>query len=580
MTDTISSDPSPPDTSPAAASVDSEAHARRLTAALRAVADGVILLDAEGRIDEVNPAGAALLGIARGELIGHRIDDLVDLTDEQDQEVDLAGPRRRGDGLTLVEGTQLTRRLGGGQLIVEGRQLPLDDGGAALVLRDVGDRQRMTHKLSRAAQFDALTGLLNRESFDQHLLDAIDSGDDFVLGHLDLDRFQLVNETCGHSAGDALLQWVASLVRESVSGADVVARTGGDEIGLLLRGDLDQASHRADEIHTALREFRFVWQAHSLKVAASIGLVPVATDLGGLQDHCAAADRACQLAKQHGRGRTEVYRQDAEEIRRQRGWMSWVVRARRALDDDHFVLWWQRLEPLQAASPHKPLYEILVRLRDDDGRIRSAGEFLPAVERFGLAPHLDRWMIRHALQTLARHPELLDIAEAVTINLSGASLDVPDLAAYVEDELAASGIDGSRIGFEITETAAVQSLEQAQTMIERLRGCGVRWLLDDFGSGMSSYGYLRELPIDYLKIDGKIVTDARSGPLGRTMVESIHQIGHVIGARTVAEHVDGDDLLQMMGALGIDYVQGYHVDEPGPMVPAATTDAAAPPRRR
>ena len=306
-----------------------------------------------------------------------------------------------------------------------------------------------------------------------------------------------------------------------------------------------------------------MWQDRSFSVDLSIGLVPFDPDLGGAEELLLAAEKACSLAKAQGRGRSQVFRHDADELRERQGLAQWAMRIRQALEENHFVLHWQRIRPLQQGLGRPLFFEVLIRLRDRDGRLRFPGEFLPAAERFTLAGAIDRWVVREACELLTRQPpEFLAALETVSINLSGVSVGDRAMLDYILAQLDRSGCPADRLCFEITETAAVSNLHRAVQMIEALRERGCRWALDDFGSGMASYRYLSELPVDYIKIDGKIVAEMLSSPLSWTMVQSIHQLAHVMGARTIAERIENAEVLAELERLGLDYGQGFFLDKP------------------
>lgn len=547
----------------------------RLRVVAATVGDAVLLLDAEGRIDALNPAAERLTGWCRDDAKGSFLLDLVPILDALDEEITLDAALRPGDTLNLDESSMLERR-GGDRIPVEGSITPVWSptktlDGLVVVLRDVGDRQRLAQRLARASSYDTLTGLLNREGFDLHLQESFErrlrsqGGDLDVLCHMDLDQFKVVNDTCGHAAGDMLMQWTASLIRERLGRGDVLGRVGGDEFGLLIRDtSLEKAMALADEIHSALAIFRFIWQDASFQVGTSLGMVPVTPEHEDAAQLYAAAERACYLAKQQGRGRTQLYRSDADEVVRHQGQMDWVVRLRQALDEGLFELHWQRIVPMRPVVADAPLlFEVLLRLRRRDGTLHHPGEFIPAAERFGLMPEIDVWVVSHLLRLLARQrPEFLDQLGFCTINLSGASVGRPEVLRKIEHELEHSSVSGEKLCFEITETAAVSNLESAVTMIERLHRRRCKWALDDFGAGMASYGYLQQLPVDFVKIDGNIVADVIRNPLSKAVVRSIHDIAHVMDARTIAEFVESPELWEALVDIGLDFAQGFHIDRP------------------
>lgn len=559
-----------------------EIEAESLRGTFEALAEALFVTDEFGAVDYVNSAGLDLLGCTLEAVLGRPLREVLVLVDGDDElapEAALDITPCLQDGLRIYFDDLYLRRDDGRRRPIEGSATAIRVGGrggrgekiqgVALLLLDAKKRQHQTQRWQRAAIYDALTGLLNREAFTEHLARAREAerrgiSRGHVLLHLDLDQFQVITDACGHAAGNQLIQWVASLVRERLRDDDVLARLGGDEFGLLVpRTSVDGALQLAGEIHAALSFFRFVWQDRSFSVDLSIGLVPFDPDLGGAEELLLAAEKACSLAKAQGRGRSQVFRHDADELRERQGLAQWAMRIRQALEENHFVLHWQRIRPLQQGLGRPLFFEVLIRLRDRDGRLRFPGEFLPAAERFTLAGAIDRWVVHEACELLTRQPpEFLAALETVSINLSGVSVGDRAMLDYILAQLDRSGCPADRLCFEITETAAVSNLHRAVQMIEALRERGCRWALDDFGSGMASYRYLSELPVDYIKIDGKIVAEMLSSPLSWTMVQSIHQLAHVMGARTIAERIENAEVLAELERLGLDYGQGFFLDKP------------------
>lgn len=566
---------------------------RQTYAALVALAEAVVVVDHEEIVDFVNPAAERLLGRDRRDVVGNPLSELLKVSDhamEGAAALDLAPCLRDGLRISLDDHLGL-ERPNGEFVAIEGSVSPLRaesvDGsvtGAVLLLQDVSDQRLMTRRLDRAARFDQLTGLLNRKGFEQHVGESLaaakqasespdtsGAAETFdVLYYLDLDLFKVVNDTCGHAAGDMLVEWTASLIRERLGDDDVLARLGGDEFGLLVQGtSMEDAQRLSEELHQTLRNFRFVWQDKSFIVGVSTGLVPVTGEFDDAADLLGAADKACYLAKRNGRGRTQIYRKDSEDVRRHQVQMSWIVKLQRALDEDLFELHWQRILPLEAAKDGRRLFfETLVRMRDEEfpAGLAPPTEFLGVAERFGLMPAVDRWVVRHTLRNLAKQPkDLIDQIECVSINLSGATLGDRTLLAFLRREIEtveSAGVPANRVCFEITETAAVSNLKMVSEMMHELRRLDCRWALDDFGSGMSSYNYLRELPVDFVKVDGKIVSEILDSPLSWTILQSINEIAHVIDARTIAEQVETPAVLWELKRMGVDYGQGFHIDRP------------------
>ncbi len=549
-----------------------------MQATLDSIGDAVVTTDATTAATYLNPVAEELLGWRHSDALGKPLAEILRLEHtESGTAVDLELERCLEDGHKLYLGDSFTLTRGDGQrFTIEGNVAAIRDGdgtisGVVVVFQDVSEKQLMSLRLTRAANYDALTGLLNRKAFDHHLQEALDdateSGTSQILCYMDLDQFKVLNDTCGHAAGDQLLQWIASLIRERVRDSDVLARLGGDEFALLLpRCPLATAQRVAEELHGALRNFRFIWQDKNFAVGMSIGLVPVSTEFQDLADLMGAGSHACELAKQKGRRRTQVYQQDDVEIRQHHGQMNWVVRLRQALDENRFRLYWQRIVPISETDDPDLLYEVLLRLEGDGGQIYTPGEFLPVAEGYDLIPAIDRWVVRNTLELLSGQPEqFLRRLECCTLNLSGASLGDGSLLELIEHELARTGFPPRQVCFEITETAAVSNLARAVSMIEQLSARQCRWALDDFGSGMSSYRYLQQLPVHFIKIDGNIVSDMINSPLSRAMVKSINQIGHVKNTRTIAETVTGPAMLADLVEIGVDYAQGFWLERPRPV---------------
>jgi diguanylate cyclase (GGDEF)-like protein/PAS domain S-box-containing protein len=567
---------------------------------LDALSQAVLVTDRHAVVAYVNPAGLDMLGLKADEALGLPLQHVLTLYDgEVDDEMapiaalDLTPCLHEGLRLFVEEVT--LRRRDGRRRPIEGNAAPIRDPrksgaledapivGAVLVLTDTS-RQHKAQRWQRAAIFDGLTGLLNREAFEEHVTKALQRG--LAVGdrcatvlHLDLDQFQVINEACGHLAGDQLILWVASLVRERLRHDDVLSRLGGDEFALLVpETTLEGAMQLAEDIHSAFRFFRFVWQGKSYRIDLSIGIVPFSAGFGSAAEVLGAAEQACSLAKTHGRAKTQIFRRDADELVERQGLAQWAIKIKQALDEDLFVLYWQRIHPLAPPAGGRPLlFETLIRLRDRDGRIHPPGDFLAAAERYDLSQALDRWVVRQTFRAVVRQsPSFHEALDVVTVNLSGASVGDRGMLEFIEQQLDATGCPAERICFEITETAAVSNLHRAVQMIEALRRRGCRWALDDFGSGMASYRYLSELPVDFIKIDGKIVADILSSPLSWTMVQSIHQIAHVMGARTVGERVENAEILEELERLGVDYGQGFHIERPRPLAELEPTPEIVP----
>lgn len=428
---------------------------------------------------------------------------------------------------------------------------------------------RRSHRIAEAtihhlAYHDHLTGLVNRNEFDRRLNAVLTSAknDDFshALLYLDLDQFKVINDTCGHQAGDEMLSQLAVVLRKLVRGNDVLARLGGDEFGLLL-GDcpLDQAKSIAEELREAIGDFRFVWRDKIFSVRVSIGVALITKDSHSADEVLSAADIACYAAKDLGRDRIHVYADDDSDMQRRHTEMQWVSRIKDALDNGQFILYQQKMCSLSRVNGDEGHSEFLIRMLDSDGSIILPGAFIPAAERYGMMPSVDRWVIKSIIDHLVQsHKD-----EGVYfINLSGASLSDDGIFSFIKQEIARSKIPPELLCFEITETAAIASLSNAVEFINEIRSIGCRFALDDFGAGLSSFSYLKTIPVDYLKIDGAFVRDINEDPMNYAIVQAINEIGHVAGLHTVAEYVEDEETLKLLREIGVDLAQGYCIERP------------------
>lgn len=412
---------------------------------------------------------------------------------------------------------------------------------------------------------DALTGLVNRYAFEARLKrvlhDVALRDQNHALLYLDLDQFKLVNDTCGHAAGDELLKQLSLVLSGHIRDNDILARLGGDEFGILLGNcQIPDAVEISGKLLQAINEFRFAWGDKNFTIGGSIGLVPVTTGTMSPEDALRAADMACYAAKEQGRNRVHVCRSDDADLTRSHSEMEWAMRIRRALDEDRFVLHRQIMAPV-ASGENTYREELLLRMRGEDGLLVSPSAFIPAAERFNLMPALDRWVVRTAVQYVSQ----VEMDGLHFINLSGASLSDEAFYQYISDEIGRVGVPPGRICFEITETAAIFNLARAVSFIRKIRSIGCHFALDDFGTGMSSFSYLKAIPVDYLKIDGSFVKGVASDAMDYAIVEAINRIGHVAGLQTIAEFVETQDALDALQKMGVDYAQGYHIHKPAPI---------------
>lgn len=528
---------------------------------LHSLGEAVIRTDVRSRIEYLNPVAERLTGWSDREAHGRPLLEVARLLHDTTREPvpDPAALAQEQGRVTTDTGDALLLARDGTERAIEltAARMP-DEAGTVLALRDVTEMRALSRELAHQATHDSMTGLCNRREFERRLQSALDNtrieGIDYALCYLDLDLFKTVNDTCGHLAGDELLKQLSQLLRSKVRKEDILARIGGDEFALLLQGcSLDKAGEIGESIRLAFRDFRFVWEDKSLDIGASIGVVPVTAASGDLNDVLRAADVACRVAKEDGRNRIHVFRPNDIIVARHQRDIDWVQRLRRAVEQGEFELYGQWILPLGLRANAAPLCEILLQLRDGDDTVLPT-VFLPAAERYHLMPVIDRWVVRSVFQLLRTVCPSTDVC--FNINLSGQSLCDHEFLPFVMREMADSGVPPSCLGFEITETAAVTHMSRAVRLINTLREAGCRFSLDDFGSGLSSFNYLKNMPVDFLKIDGAFVRNCPGDAADLAMVTSINQVAHILGIKTVAEYVESHAISAAMARIGVDYGQG------------------------
>jgi diguanylate cyclase (GGDEF)-like protein/PAS domain S-box-containing protein len=546
---------------------------------LGSIADAVISVNPHRRITYMNSAAERLTLWSQADAQQQSLTDVFSLAPESQSRsvLEKLDNILTGDELSGPAAGVVLHRRDGSQVVIHERAAPIRDRngyaiGIVLVLRDITHERALAARLEHEATHDPLTGLTNRREFETVLNAAIkdqrERGTDYALLYLDLDQFKIINDTCGHAAGDGLIRKVAWLINDQLRSSDVLGRLGGDEFGALLRDiRCDDALALADSIRCRIAELRFDWEGRIFAVNSSIGVTVIDSTLATVSDALSAADQACYLAKDSGRNRVQLYRPDDQRVQTRHGEMRWVERINTALDNDSFVLVAQEIRAIGASEPgnrHSPVhrFELLLRMTENDGTWIAPMAFIPAAERYGLMPRVDRWVIAQACRELAALRAQSRWLPVCMINLSGASVSDPSLADYISDCLRQYALPGPQIGFELTETAAIGNLACASQLMTRLRGLGSPIALDDFGSGMSSFSYLKALPIDFLKIDGAFVRNVSSDPVDRAVVEAIQRVGRVMSIQTIAECVEDAAALKALTEIGVDYAQGWHIARP------------------
>ncbi|MEO7496317.1 MAG: EAL domain-containing protein, partial [Massilia sp.] len=563
----------------------------RLRVTLHSIGDAVITTDMAGQVTYMNPVAEQMTGWpgaeAHEQALAHVFQGIHEHTGEPaanpvDAVLTLGAPSAPASALLI--------QRGGARFTIEHSAAPLRDAdgvviGVVLVFRDISHARRMADEMAHQASHDLLTGLINRRAFEARLEAVLAGGGQperrHTLLYIDLDQFKVVNDLCGHIAGDELLRQLAGQLEGRLRRSDTLARLGGDEFGVLLENCSNDAALRiAELLRKTAGDFQFVWAGQAFSVSLSIGLVGFGGGEETLTGILRMADAACYVAKDQGRNRIHACTPQDQALARRDGEMGWIGQIQKALEEGRFVLYSQKIQDLGAGVGVEPVehYEMLLRMLDEHGKLVPPMAFIPAAERYGLMPALDRWVIREALSQYGRRHPAGSRQGVCAINLSGTSICDEHLAGFVRKQFAHFKVAPSAVCFEVTETAAIGNLSQAVSLIRELKAMGCTIALDDFGSGMSSFAYLKHLPVDYLKIDGAFVKDMLRDPIDRAMVASINQIGHVMGLKTIAEFVENDEVLDALREMGVDFAQGYGVEKPRPFGVALEPAVTAPTR--
>ncbi|MAF83989.1 MAG: hypothetical protein CL797_07805 [Chromatiales bacterium] len=542
---------------------------------LESIGEGVITADTQGAIEYLNSAAEKLIGTERQAALGKRLGEIVNLVDEGDRR-DLGDPvircltdRRR---ISVGSRALMVSYDGKTELSIEMTASPIKspDGsitGAVVIVHDVSEVRGLAQQMSYQAAHDPLTGLINRREFERRLEQSLHSVRDeessHVLCYLDLDRFKVVNDTCGHMAGDNLLRELSAIIKDQVRDSDFVARLGGDEFGMLLMGcPLLKARQIADDAIRAVHDYRFVWQDRIFNVGVSIGLVEIGRESGTIQEILSAADSACYIAKQQGRGQAHVYSVRDEVSARQRGEIHWLGLLQDALKEDKFEIYSQPIISLSGTEHDGPAVEVLLRLRDQDNNVVLPKQFIQAAERYQLMVSVDQWMVQATLAAIGQGAIRLPKGRSCSINISGQTLNEGSFLEFVVDCLDHSQVNPGQICFEVDESAIMGDFDNARRFIGVLHGMGCQFGLDDFGRGIGSFTSLQGLSIDFLKIDGAYTSDLHEDSLNHQVVTAITRLSKTVGFKVIAEQVEEQEDFDALRKVGVDYVQGYYVQHP------------------
>ncbi len=529
-----------------------------------------LMLDKDLIIKEINNFGLNYLGYQRDELVNESISKICPNEDRAYLLKKLNHCLKSYEEIHSWECSRV-RKDGSRYWVRDNVRTIKDEYGEDLLLvssEDITETRYLISELERQNSIDMLTGLTNRRKFDRYLEELMLSsnvrGDNHFLLYIDLDKFKVVNDSCGHLCGDEMLRQIAVLLRKQVKAENILARIGGDEFGLILENCSEQEAIQVGEgILKEMERFSFSWNDMTFSVGVSIGGVIIDGSENNLKNLLHYADTACFTAKDKGQYRIQIYNMDDKEMERRGGLQKWVSRIHQSIENDKFVLFKQKIYPVIDNHNEPEKYEILIRMKDDDGTLILPGSFIPAAEYYGVSPKIDRWVTETALKRYAATSHERPVT--YFINLSGLTLSDDSYMHDISEEIRAMNDDGLQICFEITETAAIRNLTAAQKFMSHFKRLGCQFALDDFGSGFSSFGYLRTLPVDYIKIDGGFVRNMVKEPLDLAVVRAIHEVSEVFGKRTIAEFVETEEILNMIKGLGIDYAQGYHIEKPHPL---------------
>ncbi len=556
----------------------------RRARALESLSDAIVTTDEAGVIEFMNSAAATLTGTNADFAVGKALSDIVELVDDEDATAAARGTGSHaaapaGEFAPVSRRALLLSHRSGAESAVEVSTTPirsdaLEITGSVLLMRDVTEQRGITRQMSYQATHDALTGLINRGEFERRLAEANDSAHrgegHHVLCYLDLDRFKIVNDTSGHLAGDSMLREVAKLLRDAVRDSDFVGRLGGDEFGMLLVGcPLEKARQIADDVCRSVGEYRFIWKDKLFNIGVSVGLVEISRESGTTEDLLSAADAACYVAKKEGAGRVSVYSARDEARARQTGEIQWLQRLQSALKENRFQLYQQTIVPAYADDGTGPRMEVLVRMTDEQGNQVLPAEFMRAAERHKLMRLVDRWVVQTTFTAVGRGVIVLTDRHTIAINISAQTLGDPQFLEFVVECLDRTGALPTQICFEISEAAVIANLEHARRFVGVLHGMGCQFAIDDFGSGVASFSNLKNLPLDYLKIDGSLTQNLARDSVNQAMVTAMIKLARSLKFKVIAEQVEEASAADIVRRIGVDFLQGYAIGRPKPLQIAA-----------
>lgn len=551
----------------------------RIHVTLESIGDGVITTNPDGTVAYLNPIAEKMTGWDEKEASGKPLHEILQLLDEKTSKpvnIPIVKWLNQNQRMKLNNPVTLVNRKKTKEYTIEFSGSPLRNSkkvviGAVFAFHNVTKLRTLTNQLSFQATHDALTGLINRREFEVRINQAIKSAKhenkNHAMLYVDLDQFKVVNDTCGHHAGDELLKQLTSRLQGLLRESDTLARLGGDEFGALLVGcPVHFAMEVAEKIRADVEQYKFVWEDRVFRVGTSIGLVPINNNTVDLTELLSAADSACYVAKESGRNQVHVYKPDDKAIAQQQGQMQWMNRIQRALEHNNFELHFQSIIPIKNAKSGRLCGEVLLRMVDENRKapdnLITPGAFMPAAERYQLMPKIDRWSIARVFELLSKQKEILKYWEMCTVNLSGQSMGDDSLLRFILEKVKSSEFPADVLCFEITESSVIANMEEATLFIKTLQKLGCKFALDDFGKGLSSFSYLKNLPVDFVKLDGELVRDIAKDKTSYAMVEAINQVAHVMGIKTIAEHVETTATLNALKKISVDYAQGFVIDTP------------------